>query len=98
MIEITKVIDKRDDSMFTRAFSYLVKVTFTDGSVNFRTGRCWHPDNRYPGDWAVRRHESGGVEITFGGTTHRSRPIVKVIDQKDVDGLILSLLECRGDD
>jgi hypothetical protein len=98
MIEITKVIDKRDDSMFTRVFSYLVKATFTGGSVNFRTGRLWRPDNRYPGDWSVRRHESGGIEFTFNGVTHRSKPIVKVIDKKDVDGLILSLLECRGDD
>lgn len=65
-------------------------------SVNFRTGPCWRSDNRYPGDWMVRRHESGGVEITFTGLTHRSKDIVKVIDARYVDKFILSLLEVRN--
>lgn len=66
------------------------------GEVNFRTGRLWRGDRRYPGDWMVRRHESGGVEMTFTGSQHNSKDVVKVIAAEHVDKLILSLLEVRA--
>lgn len=95
MIEITKNVERGGIGLMSRTFTYTVKAIMGEGAVNFRMGRLWRPDNRYPGDWALRRHESGGVEITFNGTTNRSKPIIKIIDHQDVDKFILSLLEVR---
>jgi hypothetical protein len=74
--------------------AYLVEAFYRIPNVHFRTGRCWNPSNRGVRDWMMRRHESGGLEITFGGPQHNSKDIVKVIDPDAVPSFILSCLEC----
>lgn len=77
-----------------RVTTYVVVETREAGSVNFRTGPLApRDDNRYPGDWSVRRHESGGLELTFTGSQHNSRDVVKVIPPNRADHFILSCLE-----
>lgn len=78
----------------------LVKYTVIEarqiGSVNFRQIPLWRPDNRYPGYTFVRRHESGGIELSFDAIRHGAKPKPPiVIAPEHVDHFILSCLEVR---
>lgn len=70
----------------------------SEGAVNFRMHKLWRPDNRYPGTMTVRRHESGGVELSFDALRHGAKPRPPVVVAPEhVDKLIVSLLEVRVD-
>lgn len=93
MIRMNRQTYKTGEMEITAVYS--VGDTRGPGEVNFRSGVCWRSDSRYPGDWMVRRHETGGIEITYTGSQHNSKDIVKVIPPEQVDRFILSILECR---
>lgn len=95
MIHIEKHVTKDPNRDMTATVIHTVSVTYEAGSFNSRAGHLWRPDNRYPGDWMIRRHESGGAEITFTGSQHNSKEIKKIIPEREIDRVILSLLEVR---
>lgn len=63
------------------------------GDVNTRMGHLWRPDNRYPGDWAIRRHESGGTELVIRGPGGKRQAFV--FPPHEADRVILSMLDVR---
>lgn len=66
-------------------------------SVLTRSGVLWRPDDRFGGDWFVRRHESGGLEISFSAIRHGARPRPPiVIPASGVDKFIVSCITVRG--
>lgn len=95
MLKMTRAFRKDPDRYMSATATYTVEDTRGPGQINTRMGNLWRPDNRYPGDWMMRRHESGGVELTFTGSQHNSKEIKKIIPADQVDRFILSLLECR---
>jgi hypothetical protein len=75
---------------------YRVRTWIRLPNVNFRMHRLWRSDNRYPGTVSVRRHESGGLELSFDALRHGAKPRPPVIIAPDqVDPFILSCLEVR---
>jgi hypothetical protein len=75
---------------------YTVIKDYGATGVNTRTGPLWRPDRRFPGEWMVRRHETGGIELTFTGARHDSPSLVKVVPPDQVDRFILSCLDVRS--
>jgi hypothetical protein len=64
------------------------------GDVNFRYVNLWREDNRYPGTMAVRRHESGNLELSFDALRHGAQPRKPIIVTKEhAEKLVLSILE-----
>jgi hypothetical protein len=80
--------------------AYRVTDTRGPGDVNFRMHRLWRADNRYSGIVCVRRHESGGLELSFDALRHGAKPRPPVVVAEDqVRAFVLSCLECcRPDD
>lgn len=79
--------------------AYIVEGFFRVPSVNTRTGPLWRPDNRFPGEWMVRRHEEGGIEISFTALRHGAKPRKPIVVPKDqVDRFIYSCLEVAHPD
>jgi len=68
------------------------------GDVNARMCKLWRSDSRYPGFISIRRHESGGVELSFDALRHGGKEprAIEVVAPENVDKLILSLLEVRA--
>lgn len=59
--------------------AYRVSVSHGPGEVNFRTCKLWRADNRYHGYVMIRRHESGGLELSFDALRHGAKPRPPVI-------------------
>lgn len=65
-------------------------------SVYNREVSLWRPDNRYPGAMFTRRHESGGLELSFDALRHgaKAKPPI-IIPERNVDRFILHCLLVR---
>jgi hypothetical protein len=80
---------------FAQTRSWTITDVRGPGSVNTRTGPLWRADGRYPGEWRVRRHESGNAEMSFTAQRQGGKDLVKIIPVNQIDRLVLSLLEMR---
>lgn len=96
MIRVDTYRGRPTNATFSRMAAWRITQWLSAGSVNFRSHRLWRKDNRYPGTVAVRRHECGGLELSFDALRHGAKPRPPVvIDPADVDPFIVSCLEVR---